>query len=73
MEVESPKTPAEWQFAVDHAEALLTLEGARLFGLVHGGPKVNTARCQELLELGRSRGFRPAADAWERILGRLSE
>ena len=66
--VQSPKTPAEWQLAVDSAETLLTLVNARASGLVSGGPRVNQKRCRELLELGRSRGFSPAPDIWQRFL-----
>src|SRR5262245_17273512 len=70
-EVESSKTPAEWQAAVDAAGAFLVLESARLYGLVVGGPRVNVLRCEELLELGRARGFEPAPDAAERLLSEL--
>ena len=42
--VESPRTPSEWQAAVDAAEAGLALESARLNGLVLGGPRVDGAR-----------------------------
>jgi hypothetical protein len=69
---ESPKTPAEWQAAVDTAAAFLWLEGARRKGMLTGGPAVNIERCEEILELVRSRGFEPARDAVERFVAELN-
>jgi hypothetical protein len=66
---DSPKTPAEWQFAVDLAAALLALQGAVYDGGLLDARQVNTGRCRELLEVGRLRGFEPAPDAWRRFLG----
>jgi hypothetical protein len=48
---------------------MLRLESAKFYGLVTGGPRVNVGRCREILELGQARGFAPAEDAAERILG----
>lgn len=64
-----PTTPAEWQTAVDAAKALLTLEAARSYGLVRGGPGVNVGRCEDLLARGRARGIEPSPDAVERYVG----
>ncbi len=44
-DLQSPKTPGEWQAAVDAACAFLRLESARLYGLVTGLPPVDVARC----------------------------
>lgn len=57
----NPKTPAEWQDAVDAAEFLLALESARIYGLVSGGPVGNLERCEDILAAGRARGVTPAA------------
>jgi hypothetical protein len=59
MTTRNPKTPAEWQDAVNAAEAALLLESARLYGLVRGGPIVNVARCEEILARGRDEGVTP--------------
>ncbi len=68
-----PKTDAEWQEAVDGAEACLALDSARQYGLITGGPKINAARCDKILAMGRARGVRPAPDAIERFCGALME
>lgn len=54
-----PTTPAEWQEAIDAAEFFLTLESARLYGLLEGGPSVNVTRCEEILRRGRELGYQP--------------
>jgi hypothetical protein len=54
-----PRTPAEWQAAVDAAEACLLLESARLYCLVVGGPGVDVRRCESILERGRAQGIVP--------------
>lgn len=64
----NPMTPAEWQEAVDGASGCLALEAARLYGLVTGGPKVDVARCEEILALGAELGVTPAAHATERFM-----
>lgn len=60
-----PVTAKEWQAAVDAAEAILRIDGARRYGLIQGGPRANERRCLEILELGRRRGCRPAENALE--------
>jgi hypothetical protein len=54
-----PQTPAEWQDAVNGAEAALLLESARCYGLVQGGPIVHVARCEAILARGKKRGVVP--------------
>jgi glycine/serine hydroxymethyltransferase len=58
-----PKTTHDWQMAVDAAEALLSIDGARMYGLITGGPRINKLRCLAILEEGRKRGIKPAKDA----------
>lgn len=55
-----PRTPAEWQDAVDSAEFCLALQSARDYGLIAGGPGVNVDRCAELLARGAAIGIFPA-------------
>lgn len=64
----TPKTPQQWQIAVDAAKGALALHDARLYGLVTGGPTVNVERCLALLEAGKEKGIRPRADAVERFI-----
>lgn len=58
MSVE-PQTDAEWQDAVNAAEACLLLESARRYGLVTGGPGVDVDRCEHILAGGRARQIVP--------------
>jgi len=57
-----PRTPEQWQFAVDGAYACLLLDSARQYGLVTGGPHVKVDRCVELLARGAAKGFVPDED-----------
>jgi hypothetical protein len=63
-----PQTPAEWQEAVDIAEACLLLDASRQYGLVVGGSPVNVARCEEVLRRGRELGVTPAADCVDKFV-----
>lgn len=64
-----PRTLAEWQSAVDAADALLKLDAARLYGLVTGGPEVDTDMCWDLIYRAEEEyGIEPAEDAVERFL-----
>lgn len=54
-----PKSPAQWREAAAMAEACLMLESARMYGLVEGGPGVNSDRCVELLGRAKQRGIVP--------------
>lgn len=55
-----PLTPKEWQEAVDAAAALRALADCVMYGLIEGGPKIDVARCDDILERGRKRGVRPS-------------
>ncbi len=62
-----PRTPEEWQEAVDCAEGALALDSARQFGLVKYGPWVNVERCERVLAVAAKRGIVPSKDAVERF------
>lgn len=64
----SPKTPKQWQDAVDAAQACIVLANARLYGLVIGGFEVRVSRCLEILAQGKAKGILPSADAIERFV-----
>jgi len=57
-----------WQELVDNAHALLAIDSAKQSRQVTGGPNINNARCQQLLEDGAKRGIHPNPDAIERFL-----
>jgi hypothetical protein len=67
-ETNDPKTLEQWQEAMDMAHFLLSLESARRYGLVKGGPEVNVVRCLEIIQLGREKGMEPRPGAVEQIL-----
>ena len=64
----NPRTPEELQDAMDAAYACITLDDARQYGLVIGGPKINVDRAEEILALGKAAGYTPSPDAIERFL-----
>lgn len=72
METRNPRTPAEWQEAVDWAHTLTLLDSAEQYGLVTG-PTINVGRCEQILAAGRRRGFVPRAGAVERCVAALVE
>jgi hypothetical protein len=55
-----PRTPGEWQEAVDMAEFLLLLDSARQYALITGGPEIDAVRCAELVLTGKALGCRPS-------------
>ena len=57
--MKDPKTPEEWQEAVNLAETLLLVDSARQYGLITGGPVIDINRCEFILRCGRQRGYRP--------------
>jgi hypothetical protein len=65
--MKNPKTPSQWQEAVDLAYGAMVFDSAKMYGLVTG-PKVVTSRCEHILRQGKRRGVLPAADAVERFI-----
>lgn len=66
MPASDPRTPEEWQEAVDAAWAALALDSLIQYGLLEaegGGLLVNTDRCREILERGLAIGITPAQEA----------
>ena len=60
MQTSDPENEQEWQEAADAAEAFLLLDSARQYGLVVGGPEVDTRRCEEILLAAKRHGIEPA-------------
>lgn len=56
-----PSSADEWQAAVDAADFYLSLDAARKYGLVTGGPQVNVERCEEVLQRGAELGYQPTS------------
>jgi len=44
------------------AAGVLLIDDARLYGLIEGGPDVDRARCEELLQQAREEGIVPTKD-----------
>lgn len=70
---QDPKTPAEWQEAVDCAHVAMTLHAAKLYGLVEGGPVVVVERCAEILRRGQEFKILPRPDAVDRFLEAMKQ
>ena len=62
-----PRNPAQWQEAVNLAQALLLIDSARCYGLITGGPEVVLWRCDVILSRGAKRGVYPQERAVTRI------
>jgi hypothetical protein len=69
----NPATRKEWQDAVDAAAGAITLEAARQYGLVTGGPEVNMARCDEIIERAAKLGIQPSPDSIKRFVRAVQE
>lgn len=65
----NPRTREEWQEAADAAHVLLTVDAARQYGLIEGGPEIDQERCVEILRLAKRRRITPAKDCIERAFG----
>jgi len=59
MRRRDPKTPEEWQEAVDAAAGARAIADCMMYGLLTG-PKINVRRCDDILERGRKRGVTPS-------------
>lgn len=59
------RTPGEWQEADDAAHALLTIDAARQYGLIEGGPDCDRERCADILQKAKRCGITPAEDCVE--------
>ncbi len=64
-----PDTPEQWQEAVDAAYVVMSIDSARKYGLIVGGPEIDEERCLETIRRGALYGIAPSADAIERLLG----
>jgi hypothetical protein len=58
-----PQTRAEWQDAVDGAAGLRAIADCKMYGLIDGGPVINLARCDQILERGKAKGIEPSKPA----------
>lgn len=71
MSNQDPRTPEQWQEAVDYAKGALALEDARAYGLVTGGPKVYVELARELIRRGAAMGIHPRPEAIEAFVAAL--
>lgn len=54
-----PKTPEEWQEAVNLAEFYLTLDSCKQYGLVTFEPEIQVDRCAQIITMGKEIGVVP--------------
>ena len=62
-----PQTSEQWQEAVNISFALLSIDSARAYGLITGGPTVNVERCEEIIVMGDRLGFKPQDEEVKRF------
>jgi hypothetical protein len=55
-----PRSPSEWQEAADAASGLRAIADAKMYGLIAGGPAIDVARCDKILQEAARRGIRPS-------------
>jgi hypothetical protein len=72
MDIQNPKTPEEWQLAVDAAAALRAVADLLTYRLIQGGPKINVQRCDKILERGRRRGVTPSRPVHELAIAMIA-
>ena len=69
--IKDPQTDAEWQEAVDGADAWLKIDLAIKDGLVKYCGKINAERCREILEQGQKKHIQPRPQALDELLRTL--
>jgi hypothetical protein len=71
MKQEQPKTPQQWQEAVNLAELYSRVDAAVKYGFVEFTGTINLDRCHEMLERGRKRGVYPVQAQVDELLRQL--
>lgn len=66
--MKDPTTQAEWQRAVDAAAGLRAVADCKMYGLLEGGPEINTARCDQIIELGAAQHIHPSRPIKELVV-----
>lgn len=69
MSRRDPRTAEEWQEAVDAAAACRAIADCGVYGPIEGGPKIDFARCDEILWRGATRGVHPSASWKDLVVG----
>lgn len=67
MTEREPVTREQWQEAVDAANAVLTIDAARQYGLITGGPLPDYERCEQIIERGKAMGITPRPGSAEAL------
>jgi hypothetical protein len=67
-----PQTPQEWQDAVNGAAGAIAIESCKMYGLLKGGPKINLARCEQILKRGVRKGITPSKPDTELALALIA-
>lgn len=55
-------TKQELQHVVNLAGFYLMIHSARLYGLIQGGPEINTDQCQKYIDIGKAASIYPDKD-----------
>ena len=61
LPVRDPRTPEEWQDAVNAARYFLIIADCTSYGILHYRGEVNLGRCNDILQRGAARGILPAS------------
>jgi hypothetical protein len=67
--MKTPRTPAQWQEAVDGAAGARVIADCMMYGLLQGDVEINVERCDYILEQGKRRGILPSHDPVELAIG----
>ena len=70
--MQQPQTRDEWQHATNLAHTLLLIDAARLYGLITGGPDIDAARCEEIIDRAQALGITPTDEMIEPLLAELT-
>jgi hypothetical protein len=54
-----PQTPEDWRRAAVLATVALLFDAARQYGLIVGGPVIDTDRCEDLITRAKAQGIVP--------------
>lgn len=69
MKRKEPRTPEEWQEAVNLAAAWRKIHDCKLYGLIDGGPGINWQRCDYIRTEGARLGYLPNVNVTDFAVG----
>lgn len=72
MAGKEPKTPEQWQEAVDAAAACRAIADCKMYGLLEGGPTIDVRRCDDILARRRAKNILPSRPKRELAIGMIA-